>query len=493
MNNSIAMALTTEDFLSILPETIVFGMGMVVILFDLFGRGRSVRNLAYLALLSLLVAGYAEYTLLGQGLEGFQGTIAADEFSIVFELIFIAVSAFTILISIRYLEDQGLPFGEFYALLLFATGGMMLMASGRDLLIIFIGLEILSICSYILCGLNQRDLRSNEAALKYFLLGAFSTGFFLYGVMLLYGATGSIHLDEIKLALARQEVYQNHFIWFGLGFLLVGFGFKIALVPFHMWTPDVYEGAPTAVTAFLSTGPKAAGFAAMMRVLIDALGATQAQWGPVLWVLAALTMTLGNVLALQQDNIKRMLAYSSIAHAGYILVAIVVGGTDALGAVVFYALAYTLMNTGAFAILILASSKGRERVTFADYTGFGHLEPGLGLAMFVFMLSLAGIPLTAGFAGKFQIFKSAVDQGFIWLTVIGVLNSAISIFYYLRMVVVMYMQPATPGSISEPATPSVPLYAAIALAMIGVIYLGIFPSGWLKFSLDSVSVLAAGG
>jgi NADH-quinone oxidoreductase subunit N len=483
---------TTADFLSILPETIVFVMGMVVIVFDLFGRGGGTRNLAYLTLLSLAVAAYADFTLFGRGLSGFRGTVTADDFSIAFEFIFLVVAGIVVLMSIRFLEDQRLPYGEYYALLLFATGGAMLMASGRDLLLIFIGLEILSICSYILCGMIQSDSRSNESALKYFLLGAFATGFLLYGIVMLYGATGSVQLGDIGSALSQRDVYANPYVWFGLGFLLVGFGFKIALVPFHMWTPDVYEGAPTTITAFLSTGPKAAGFAALVRVLMEALGATEAQWGPVLWLLAALTMTVGNVLAIQQDNIKRMLAYSSIAHAGYILVALVVGGKEGLSAVIFYSMAYALMNSGAFAILILASEQGHERVTFADYAGYGYVEPVLGLCMFVFMLSLAGIPLTAGFAGKFQIFKSAVADGYLWLTVIGVLNSVVSLYYYLRMVVVMYMQRPAAGSLQHRAVPSVPLYAAIAAALAGVIYLGIFPSAWLEISLRSVSLLIAG-
>jgi NADH-quinone oxidoreductase subunit N len=259
-----------------------------------------------------------------------------------------------------------------------------------------------------------------------------------------------------------------------------------------MWTPDVYEGAPTAITAFLSTGPKAAGFAALIRILFDGLGATQEQWSQVLWVLAAVTMTVGNVMALQQDNIKRMLAYSSIAHAGYILVAVVAGGPEGLAAVVFYTLAYTLMNFGAFAILILASGADKERVTFADYAGYGYVAPMLALAMFVFMLSLAGIPLTAGFAGKFQIFKTVIDQGFIWLAVIGVLNSVVSLYYYLRLVVMMYMQPPTADSIKERSAPSVSLYAAIGVTLLGVIYLGIFPSEWIELSLRSVSMLVVG-
>jgi NADH-quinone oxidoreductase subunit N len=333
-------------------------------------------------------------------------------------------------------------------------------------------------------------MRSNESALKYFLLGAFATGFLLYGIAMLYGATGSIHLREIRAALTKEAVYTNPYIWMGLGLLLVGFGFKIALVPFHMWTPDVYEGAPTPITAFLSTGPKAAGFAALARILIEGLSAAQAEWSQVLWVLAVLTMTVGNVIAIQQDNMKRMLAYSSIAHAGYILAALVVGGTDGLSAVLFYSLAYAFMNTGAFAILILASARGKERVVFSDYAGYGYVEPAVALAMFVFMLSLAGIPLTAGFTGKFQIFKAAIDRGYIWLAVIGVLNSVVSIYYYLRIVVVMYMQPPSPGSLSQPAPPSVPLYTAIGVSALGVLALGIFPSWTLELALRSVSLMA---
>ncbi|HEX7929124.1 MAG TPA: NADH-quinone oxidoreductase subunit N [bacterium] len=484
--------LTTIDYLSVLPQLIVMVMGMVVILFDLFGSGRNTRNLAYLSLLTLIVAGYAAVTLLGKGLEGFGGSIIADDFSIAFQLVFLVVTGFTVLISIRFLEDRGLQHGEYHALLLFACGGMMFMAAGRDLLIIFIGLEILSISSYILCGMIQRDARSNESAFKYFLLGAFATGFLLYGIVMLYGATGSIHLKVIASALSRAETYNNPYIWIGLGLLLVGFCFKLALVPFHMWTPDVYEGAPTAVTAFLSTGPKAAVFAALARVLVEGLGAMQAEWSQVLWVVAVLTMTVGNVVAIQQDNIKRMLAYSSIAHAGYMLAALVVGGKAGISAVLFYSLAYAFMNTGAFAILILASNKERERVTFDDYAGFGYVEPALGLAMFLFMLSLAGIPLTAGFVGKFQIFKAAIDQGFIWLTVIGVLNSVVSIYYYLRIVVVMYMQRPGPDALTTRPATSLSLYAAIGLAVIGVLYLGIFPSSSIDLSLHSVAMLVAG-
>jgi NADH-quinone oxidoreductase subunit N len=484
-------SLSAVDFLAFLPQTVLIVMGMVVVLFDLFGRGRGSRGLAYLSLLSLAMAAYAQVAFSGATLVGFGGSVTSDAYATAFNLVFLIVTALTVLLSFRYLDYQGLERGEYYALLLFACAGMMIMASALDLLMIFIGLEILSISSYILCGIVQRDPRSTESAMKYFLLGAFATGFLLYGIAMLYGATGSIQLREIHAALAKEAVYSNTYIWLGLGLILVGFGFKIALVPFHMWTPDVYEGAPTPITAFLSTGPKAAGFAALARILVEGLSAAQVEWSAVLWVLAVLTMTLGNVIAIQQTNIKRMLAYSSIAHAGYILAALVVGGPEGLSAVLFYTLAYAFMNTGAFAILILASARGKERLVFSDYAGFGFVEPAVALAMFLFMLSLAGIPLTGGFTGKFQIFKAAIDQGYIWLAVIGVLNSVVSIYYYLRIVVVMYMQPAEPGSLSAPAPASVPLYAAIAVSALGVLYLGVFPSSVLELSLRSVAILAA--
>lgn len=485
-----SFSLSATDFMTIGPEIIVVVMGLVVTVIELLSKGRDTRLLAYLTLATFIVAGYAELLLLGSGATAFGGTVVADNFSVAFELIFLTASAFTVLLSLRYLEDRGLHRGEYYALLLFATAGMMVMVSGRDLLLIFVGLEILSMSSYILCGIIQSDIRSNESAMKYFLLGAFATGFLLYGIMLLYGATGSIHLTEIGEALRQNETFANPYIWFGLGFLLVGFGFKVALVPFHMWTPDVYEGAPTAITAFLSTGPKAAGFAALLRILMEALGAAQAEWSQVLWVLAAATMTVGNLLALNQDNIKRMLAYSSIAHAGYILAAMVAGGRDGLAGVVFYSLAYVFMNFGAFAIIILASDSIKERVTFSDYRGFGFSSPLLALAMFIFMLSLAGIPLTAGFAGKFQIFQSLVSEGFTYLAVIGVLNSVVSLFYYLRIVVVMYME--KPGLDEPKVTPSIPVYLAVAGALVGVFYLGIVPGNWLNLSLSSVSQFISG-
>ena len=483
--------LTQIDFQTILPSMIMFGMGMVVLLLETLRRSGSTTPLAVVSLLSLAAAGYASAVQLGWGGQGFSGSVIADDFSLAFNLVFVTATALVILISIPYLEKSGLKYGEYYALLLFATGGMMVMGSSLDLLMIFVGLEILSISSYILCGMLRADVRSNESAMKYFLLGAFATGFLLYGMVMIYGATGTIHLRKIGAALAQPEMYSNPYIWFGMGLLIVGFGFKLALAPFHMWTPDVYEGAPTAVTAFLSVGPKAAGFAALIRVMIEGLGRMHNEWDMVFWVLAALTMTLGNVVAIQQNNIKRMLAYSSIAHAGYILAALVVATEEGLGAILFYSLVYVFMNIGVFAILILAATPKNERLTFDDYKGFGYVSPLLGLAMFVFMLSMMGIPLTGGFVGKFQIFKAVVDQGYIWLAIVGVLNSVVSVYYYLRIVVVMYMQPQDSKSINEKPPFSLPLAVAITASLAGVVFLGILPAGWMEFSSHSVSVLVA--
>ncbi len=470
------MNVTLADVLSVLPETLIVVVGLGLVFLDLlFPRG-GIRPLAGFSLAGFSLAGYAAWLQLKHPTSGFGGSIVVDGFSIIFELIFLLVGVFTVLLSVRNLENQQLRFGEYYALVMFSISGMMLMVSANDLLLVFIGLEILSICSYILCGLDATHPHSNESAMKYFLLGAFASAIWLYGAVMLYGASGSLQLDTIASEASDPE---NPLLLLGAALLLTGFGFKIALVPFHMWTPDVYEGAPTSITAFLSAGPKAAGFAALARLLLEALPHLQATWSLALWTMAILTMTTGNLMALKQNNLKRMLAYSSIAHAGYIAVALTVSSTEALSGIVFYSLVYTLMNTGVFAIIILASSPKKECLTFDDYAGFGYRKPFLALALFIMMLSLAGIPLTAGFVGKFQIFKSAIEQGWLWLTIIGVLNSVISVYYYLRLVVVMYMQPAE----QKTPTPSfhLPLYFTVFVCFGGVLYLGLFPSTLLDF------------
>lgn len=486
------LLLSTQDILSLLPALIALGTAVLLVVVDLCipqGRVWRMNVLILLALLGTLAAGWAIFPLWGRDLRGFGGSIRSDDFSLAFQLLSLLITAFILLIGAHNLKDRQLQLGEFTALMLFACASMMLLVSAGDLLVLFIALETLSITSYILCGFAQQDVRSNESALKYFLLGAFASGFLLYGIMMLYGSTGSLKLEHIAYALSHGSASTSPMSRLGLGLLLAGFGFKLALAPFHMWTPDVYEGAPTSVTAFLSAAPKAVGFAALARVLFEALPLLQEIWSPVLWVLAVLTMSVGNVAALWQENIKRMLAYSSIAHAGYILVAFTAGNTSGLSAVLFYSLVYALMNTGVFSVLVIVSDEKAERLRYAEFAGMGYTHPLLGAAMFLFMLSLAGIPLTAGFAGKFHVFRAALDSGYVWLSVIGVLNSVISVYYYLRIVVVMYMQPATEAA--QLRRPGFQLLPAIVLAATvgGVLYLGFFPSALLHLATSSVAAL----
>jgi NADH-quinone oxidoreductase subunit N len=425
--------------------------------------------------------------------------IVLDELRLGFTLIFLLVSGLTLLISTVWVNGENLPAGEFHSLLLFATVGMMLMASGNDLVIVFLGLEILSIATYVMAGFRRTDVRSNEASLKYFILGSFSSAFLLYGIALIYGATsiaepgGTIVAGTTNIAEIATRISQAQYpalLFAGAAMMLVGFGFKIATAPFHIWTPDVYEGAPTPVTAFMAAGPKAAGFASFMRVFIFGLpfvvsaasGASlHALWVSTLMAMAILTMTLGNVVAIVQNNVKRMLAYSSIAHAGYALVGFVAAGasTDlvqrntAITAVVFYLLTYAVMNIGAFAVVQLIARSGDRRTSIEDYRGIGFESPVLAFSLSLFMLSLLGMPLTAGFMGKIMVFGSAIDQKYYVLVVIGVLNTAVSAYYYLRLIVVMFFGERTMAW----SAPRIPASVAIALVItvLGVLYLGIFP------------------
>jgi len=423
----------------------------------------------------------------GEGLQGFAGMVVSDRFAMAFNFIFLLGAFLAFLTSLNRVEGAYVSYGEFYAFILFATAGMMLMAASTHLLTIFLSLEVLSLGLYVLTGFRKMRLRSVEAALKYFLLGAFATGFFLYGVALVYGATGSLHLKEIASFMGNQGLEDPLLIAGGL-LLLIGFGFKAAFVPFHMWTPDVYEGAPTPITAFMSVGTKAAAFAALVRVLLAITPTTAFDWTPILWVLAALTMTVGNIIAIVQNNIKRLLAYSSIAQAGYVLVGVVAWNEPGWSSVLFYLLVYALMNIGAFAVVIFMGVDERhENLNLEDYRGMGYRHPLVGLAMSVFMFSLAGIPPTAGFVGKFYLFSAAVKAGFTGLVIIAVLNSVISVYYYLRVVVMMYMR----ESERPVSLPSIPVALAVALVITtaGVIKIGLFPSGLLKVFQEAVSTL----
>jgi NADH-quinone oxidoreductase subunit N len=505
------------NFGLLLPELILSVVGILVMLLDAFTRRLSQRWVTGAVSLAGLGAAAVATLWLWSGAVGsadnsaFNGMVVLDPMRLSFTLVFIVVSALTILVSMIWVEWEGLPAGEFHTLLLFATVGMMLMAAGNDLVMIFLGLEILSIATYVMAGFRKNDLRSNESSLKYFILGSFSSAFLLFGIALIYGATakeipagpqvagsvvqhaimaGTTNISEIAERL-NDSLYPP-LLFAGAAMLLIGFGFKIALAPFHVWTPDVYEGAPTPVTAFMAAGPKAAGFAAFMRVFLVAfpLVAASSQtrtgaqlhtaWLGALWLMAILTMTVGNVVALVQSNVKRMLAYSSIAHAGYALVGFVAAGaadsakqSDAVAAVVFYLLVYAVMNLGAFAVVTLIARSGDRRTDVEDYRGIGFQSPALSLTLSLFLLSLLGVPLTAGFMGKVVVFSEALGQGYRWLVVIGVLNTAISVYYYLRLVVVMFFRERT----TDWRAPRVPASVALVLVLTvgGVLYLGLFP------------------
>ena len=479
--------ITFADLIPIIPEIIILLTACTVLIVDLFAPKKDrAFTLAVTTIIGLLLAMFSETQLHGKDISGFYGTVVADDFSILFEFIYMSVAIMTVFVSRHYIAENKMNFGEYYVLLLTSVSGMMFMTSGLDLLVIFIGLEIMSISSYILVGMKRKLAKANEAALKYLLLGAFSTGFLLYGISMLYGATGSTLLPEIITEIQQNEA-GNPLVVVGMALVIVAMSFKIAVVPFHMWTPDVYTGAPTPVTGFLSGAAKAAGFAVFVRVFLTGIPLDSPNWKNLLWILTVLTMTVGNIMALRQNEVKRMLAFSSIAHAGYVLVAVVVGSSSAISGVIFYSCAYALMGTGAFGILTIKDA-GRIPQTFDDLAGYGKRNPLLALIMTLFIFSLIGLPLTGGFIGKLQIFSAALKDGWIWLTVIAILNSALSVYYYLRVVMFMYMREgALPeGSDLSAKTSGFALTGLIGTA-VAVLYLGVFPDEIME--LASLSIL----
>ncbi len=468
------IAATPVAWLVLLPVLLLTGTALLVMVTDLWMEGPDRDGLGWLGIVGLAVTAVASVTLWNQGEIGFGGMMAVDRYALFFNLIFCLAAGLTLLMSMSYLELTDIRVGDYYTLILFATVGMMLMAAATDLIVIFLGLEVMSIAVYVLAGIWRRQLRSTEAALKYFLLGAFATGFLLFGIAMLYGATGSTTLNVIASHLAKATGEQRMLATIGMALLLIGFGFKVAAVPFHAWTPDVYEGAPTSITALMAVGVKAAAFAAFTRVFLHGLAGLSGDWSMVLWGLAVLTMTVGNVVAVLQQNIKRMLAYSSIAHAGYLLVGMIANGENGGSAVLFYLLGYALMNLGAFAVVMALGKRGEPNERLDDYAGVGFRHPFLGFAMSIFMLSLAGVPPLVGFAGKFYIFAAAVKAGYVGLAVIGVLNSVVSMYYYVGVLVKMYM---TEGSADVPSPTTRPyLFATMLVTVIGVILLGVFPA-----------------
>ena len=476
------------DYIRILPELILSAFGVLVMLLDpLVDEEKSQKTLGVIALVGTL-AGLASTWYMSRpenyGL-AFSNMVQVDSFSVFFHFLIIAIAAVVILSSFEYLSVQRIRAGEYYALILFGAVGMGLMSSAIELVLIFIALEISSISTYILAGFRRQEAASSESSLKYFLLGSFATAFFLYGVAMMFGATGSTNIDTISRTLQAGPV--QLLVYIAMALMLVGLGFKVAAAPFHIWTPDVYEGAPAPVVGFMSTAPKAAAFAVLLRVVF-AINAPGRFW--LIWVAAALSMTLGNVGALVQTNVKRLLAYSSIAHAGYLLVAFALTGDDTsagISAAMFYTAAYAAMNVGAFAVISHFANAGERYVTLEDYEGLGRSSPLLAATLTVFLLSLIGIPITGGFFAKFYVFSAALKANLIWLTLIGVINSAIGAYYYLRVIVVMYMRESRRPA---PVTP-VPfgLGAALAISIVATIYLGVLPNRVLQYARESAQTL----
>ncbi len=474
-----------QSITPIYPEVVMITVALTVLIFDFFIEKDRKAYLGWYSLLGVLIAAFATYRLMGSSGVFFGGTFQLDAFSTFFKFVFYITCGLGILVSINYLKIEDIHRGEYYALILFATTGMMLMASAADLITLYLGLELMALSVYILAGFMQSDNRSNEAAIKYLLLGAFSSGIMIYGMSLLYGLTGTTNLSGI-LAFLKGADITNPALFLAMIMLVVSFGFKVAAVPFHMWVPDVYEGAPTSVTAFMSAGPKVAGFAVLLRVFLYSLEPLHAHSTAILAGLAVLTMAVGNVMALSQMNIKRMLAYSSIAHAGYALVGLAAGGPEGAASVMLYVCIYALMNMGAFGVVIMLRKAGERGEDIMDFAGLGKTNKTAAFLMLIFMFSLTGIPPTAGFIGKFYIFKSAVEAGFTWLAVVGVLFSSISAFFYLRVIMVMYMKEPR-AAIEMSTSPSLAL--ALAISVTAVVYIGILPQELLNYARASIAGL----
>ena len=473
-----------QDFQYILPEIVLTAGALLLLIVDLFTSRQHQRVLGWCA---LAVLGATALTLLpfsGANLVVSRGLLAIDGFAFFFKLIFLGAAAITVLMSSSYLEAEGLKVGEYYFLILCATLGMMFMASGIDLIAIFIGLETMAVAFYILVGYVKPNRRSNEAAVKYFLLGAFSLGLLLYGMSLLYGLSGTTNLRELTATFVAGE--SDGLLLVAMILVIAGIGFKIAAVPFHMWAPDVYEGAPTPITAYLSVGSKAAAFAMLLRIFFEGLPGLVEEWRPIFYALAIITMTLGNIAAITQSNIKRMLAYSSIAHAGYILIGVVAGTPRGFTAIFVYLMVYVFMQLGAFAVVTMLRRENVAGDELKDLSGLYSRYPVAAFAMLFFMLSLGGIPPTAGFMGKFWLFSAAIESGYIWLAVVAVGNSAISLYYYIRVIVYMWIKEEIAG---PPIKVSPAMVAALVITLVGTIVFGLYPRPLFELAAASTQVL----
>jgi len=485
----VSIAPGAAEYIRFLPETILVVAGTLLMVLDVVLRKQSRDIYGHLSILALLAAMAAAVYAYSSPGPAFSGLLVVDGFATFFRVLVIGVGVLTVLSSYRYLAREGAPTGEYHALLLFSIAGQCVMVAGNELIMIFIGLEISSIASYVLAGYLRDDKRANEAALKYFLLGSFATAFFLYGVAVVYGMTGTTYLAAIHMALQGGPAAPAPvFIGVALALMFVGLGFKVSGAPFQIWAPDVYQGAPAPVSAFLTTGPKAAAFAIFLRIFMMAFEPMAREWYPLVWGSALLSMTIGNFAALTQSNIKRLLGYSSIAHAGYVLVALAARSHVGTAAAMFYLAAYAFMNIGAFGVVSHLAGKGERFVTVDDFAGLGVRQPGTAALLSIFLLSLIGVPLTGGFFGKFYIFKAALSSHLVWLTVLGLLNSAVAAYYYLRILVVMYMrEPSAAATEAEPLSPG--LRTALVIPALGTLFLGIFPTWVLDFAGKSAALV----
>lgn len=489
------LAIPTQLTLALGPDLLLFAGAMVLLLAASWGRESAERQRGVgvasigLALIVLATVVFVGTRDIGAG----PGVVAVDGFRWASDALFLLSAVIAIALSVDYNEKEGILAGEAHVLTLFATGGMMLMAAARDLMVLFLGIELMSIAVYVLAGLNRRSARAAEGSLKYFLLGAFSTGFLLYGIALVYGATGSTNLSVIGERIASLGLAQSPMLLVGVALLLVGFGFKLAAAPFHMWAPDVYEGAPTPISGFMAAGVKAAAFAAFLRVWLEALPSVYAEWHKAVWWLAAVTMVVGNIIALQQKNLKRMLAYSSIGHTGFILVALTAGTPEAATAFLFYLFAYTLATMGAFAVLIAVGRSGAPGDRIEDFHGLWHSNPGLAVAMMVFMLALLGFPVFGGmgFFAKWYVLQAAIQAPApqVRLAVILVLTSTISAGYYVYVVMVMFMKQRAPDA---PAIPPMPALTRLVVAGAAALILafGVYPDPIVRLARASNSLRA---
>ncbi|MCB9773050.1 MAG: NADH-quinone oxidoreductase subunit N [Nitrospiraceae bacterium] len=492
------MTLPLADLVLILPELLIVGMACLILVLDPITPAHKKDLLAWMSLGILVVGSVVTVNGFGERVMAFSDLVVVDSYAVFWKMLLYLVSGLTILLSMGYLKEEKIQLAEYYAFVLLALTGMMVMVSGADLLTIYLGIELMSITLYIMAGFKRFELRSIESSAKYFVLGAFSSGILLYGISIIFGVTGSTRLVEIA-AVVNGRGIDDPLVFISLMLLIVGFGFKVAAVPFHMWTPDVYEGAPTSVTAFMAVASKAASFAAFLRVLLEAFGGIKPDWNLLILVICIITVALGNLVAIVQTNVKRMLAYSSIAHAGYALIGVVVAGwagiegavsSQGVSSLMLYLAIYSFMTIGAFSMVAVLRKGGLEGEEIEDFTGLAKRHKGGAFLMLVFMVSLAGIPPTAGFIGKLYLFMAAVNAGLAWLAIIGLIFAAISAFFYLRIVMVMYMrEPSSEQELHTRLVLSPQVSFVLACAVAGVVLLGIFPGPLVSVAeLSSLSL-----